>query len=83
MSKRSVILGVTGILIVGIVVYNLPISIPYAQKVTLSIFTIAALLWMTEIIPLHATAFVIVLLETLFLRDFPIGTFFHSFFDIS
>jgi len=76
-----VILGVTGILIVGIVVYNLPISIPYAQKVTLSIFTIAALLWMTEIIPLHATAFVIVLLETLFLRDFPIGTFFHSFFE--
>lgn len=75
------ILGVTGILIVGIVVYNLPISIPYAQKVTLSIFTIAALLWMTEIIPLHATAFVIVLLETLFLRDFPIGTFFHSFFE--
>ena len=71
----------TGILIVGIVVYNLPISIPYAQKVTLSIFTIAALLWMTEIIPLHATAFVIVLLETLFLRDFPIGTFFHSFFE--
>ncbi|MCK4322112.1 SLC13/DASS family transporter [candidate division WOR-3 bacterium] len=81
MSKRSVILSVTGILIVGIVVYNLPISIPYAQKVTLSIFTIAALLWMTEIIPLHATAFVIVLLETLFLRDFPIGTFFHSFFE--
>lgn len=75
------ILSVTGILIVGIVVYNLPISIPYAQKVTLSIFTIAALLWMTEIIPLHATAFVIVLLETLFLRDFPIGTFFHSFFE--
>ncbi len=81
MNNKIKAFGVIAILIVGIIVYNLPISISYAQKITLSIFTIAALLWMTEVIPLYATAFVIVLLETLFLRDFPIGTFFHSFFE--
>ncbi|MCK4420897.1 SLC13/DASS family transporter [candidate division WOR-3 bacterium] len=81
MNKRNKIFWITGILIVGIVIYNLPLPIPYAQKITLSIFAIAALLWMTEVIPLYATAFVIVFLETLFLRDYSIGIFFHSFFE--
>jgi sodium-dependent dicarboxylate transporter 2/3/5 len=81
MNNRNRLFGIIAIFIVGIVVYNLPIPIPYDQKITLSIFTIAAIFWMTEVIPLYATAFVIVLLETLFLRDYSIGLFFHSFFE--
>lgn len=79
--EKNKYLIIIGILALGLIVFSLPLPIDYSQKVTLSIFTIAAFLWMTEVIPLHATAFVIVFLETIFLRDYSAGIFFHSFFE--
>lgn len=81
MNGKFRTLGFIGVIASGIIIYNLPLSISYAGKVTLSIFAIAALLWMTEIIPLYATSFVIVILEALFLRSIPASAFFHSFFE--
>ena len=54
-------------IIIPIIIYLIPIPNIYGHaKLTLCILAIAAILWITEAIPLHATAFVIVILTNLF-----------------
>ncbi len=64
------VLYISLILLIGIAIYLIPISnISEPAKRTLSILTIAALLWITEIIPLYITSFVILFLEAIFLTN--------------
>lgn len=66
-SKRD--LALVGLaFLLGAAVYFLPLpGISPAAQITLSIFVIAAVLWVTEAVPLYVTAFVIMVLETVLL----------------
>jgi sodium-dependent dicarboxylate transporter 2/3/5 len=66
-------------LLVSLAVYFLPISnISEAAKRTLSILIFTSLLWISEIIPVYATSFVILFLEAIFLSS-PMGVNFRIF----
>lgn len=70
------VLYVLLIFLVALIVYWLPIqNITEPAKRTLSILIVAALLWITEIIPLYITSFVILILESIFLTNQMGGNF--------
>ncbi|MEO0083711.1 MAG: DASS family sodium-coupled anion symporter [candidate division WOR-3 bacterium] len=70
------VLYVLLIFLVALIVYRLPIqNITEPAKRTLSILIVAALLWITEIIPLYITSFVILILESIFLTNQMGGNF--------
>jgi sodium-dependent dicarboxylate transporter 2/3/5 len=63
-------------IIIALAVYFLPIhNISEPAKRTLSILIIAALFWVTEVVPLYITSFVILFLETIFLTNVMGGNF--------
>lgn len=68
-------------IVLPILVYFIPIpGISYQARITLSILLLAAILWVSEAIPLHATAFVIVILTVIFNIHTPteaLAPFFH------
>ncbi|MEO0091832.1 MAG: DASS family sodium-coupled anion symporter [candidate division WOR-3 bacterium] len=70
------IIYITLILLISLGIYFIPIAhISEPAKRTLSILTIAALFWITEIIPLYITSFVILFLEAIFLTNQMGGNF--------
>jgi sodium-dependent dicarboxylate transporter 2/3/5 len=66
-ARKKIVLAVLSILIAGIAYRILPEGCPEPARRMSFIFIIAAFFWALEIIPLHATSFVIILLETLLL----------------
>ncbi len=82
MSKKPIIL--LAIFIVCLIVYFLPIeSLEEAPRRCLVIFVMAALLWITEIIPLFITGIAILFAEVVLLvpvMDVPAQIFFSPFF---
>ena len=66
-SKRDLALVGLAVLL-GVGAYFVPLpGISQAAQITLAIFVIAAVLWVTEAVPLYVTAFVIMVLETVLL----------------
>jgi sodium-dependent dicarboxylate transporter 2/3/5 len=66
-------------LFIGFLVSRLPITgMAEPARRTLGILLVAALLWISEIVPLYITSFVIVFLETIFLTNF-LGGYFKIF----
>jgi len=88
--RRKVVLFFAAILL-GIAAYSIPFAgLSLAGRITLGIFVTAALLWVTEAIPLFVTSFVILFAEVAFLGlpGGPLGLppggfaiFFAPFFD--
>jgi len=60
-TKQAIWLAVAAL--VGIGAYFLPLDLSQAGRITLGIFFVATVLWVTEAVPLFVTSFVIVLLE--------------------
>ncbi|MBS4015375.1 MAG: DASS family sodium-coupled anion symporter [Candidatus Latescibacteria bacterium] len=62
--------------VIAYVVYVLPISnISEASKRTLCILIIAALFWVSEVVPLYVTSFIILFLQSIFLTNLMGGNF--------
>jgi sodium-dependent dicarboxylate transporter 2/3/5 len=81
---RKKVTAIVFILLAAVLVYILPIeSLKEAPRRCLVIFVMAALLWITEVIPLYITGLMILFLEVVFLNpvlNLPIQTYFSPFF---
>ncbi len=68
-------------LLISLTVFLIPIpNLSKGGLFTLFIFVFASILWMSEIIPLYVTSFVILLLEALFLPHYLSGVSYKHFF---
>ncbi|MDD3626710.1 MAG: DASS family sodium-coupled anion symporter [bacterium] len=82
MNKKKILYAIIGV-VITIIVYFLPLGdIPVQARKCLCIFVLAAVLWITEAIPLYVTSFVILLLEALFLssKEVPYSSYVSPFF---
>ncbi len=80
--KKFLLLGV--FLFLGFLISRLPFpDMKEPARITLGILSIAIFLWITEIVPLYITSFVILFLEVLFLTKFvgDFKVFLFPFFD--
>jgi solute carrier family 13 (sodium-dependent dicarboxylate transporter), member 2/3/5 len=67
MSRQQILFCALAVTL-GVTMYLIPFQgLSEAGRITLGIFTMAAVLWVTEAIPLFATSFAIVLAEVVFL----------------
>jgi len=77
--KRSLICFLIAIL-AGIIVYFLPLGLTNQAQTVLAISFVIGILWLTEVIPIHATALLIPFLLAIF-TEFSVQDVFIPFFD--
>ena len=87
--KQSVAAGVVAAIILGVELFGLPgLGLTPAQEITAGILIIAAVLWVTELVPLFVVSFLILALEIIWLfpelsaagLDAKINVFYSAFF---